>query len=229
MWRDIFSYASNPEVFFDAANLRSQVARAGLLGEEYVTQHQLDEALAVLGEEVEASRRAWIAFWNSAASKAMQADLLKVIIAQSAPLGISLGAWNQCMSAPGVFEDQIHLKLLTLLADDVGVGQREAARADAFRLIARRHGLAEYSCTSRDLAGARSIHDTMFRLPGLLCALSRRSDAFAPELVGFDVASAQLGSWPRGGPQLRLTKVQNGRGSTSRPHKVLISRPDIPH
>ena len=192
MWRDIFSYASNPEVFFDAVNLRSQLVRAGISAEN-VSPTRLDEALAGLGEELETSRATWAAFWSSALNKGMRAELLKVVIAQSAPLGLSLGAWIQCMSAPGVFEDEIHLQLLRLLADDVGAFRFEASRPDAFRLIARRHGLSEYSFTPRDLAAVRTIEETMFRLPGLICALSRRSDAFAPELVGFDLGFRSVG------------------------------------
>lgn len=192
MWRDIFFYASYPEVFFDAANLRSQVARAGIL-DENVPHYRLDEALAGLGEEVEASRATWTAFCNSAITQGVEANLLRAIIAQSSPLGFSLGAWIQCMSAPGVFEDKVHLKLLTLLADDVGAGRLEGSRPDAFRLIARRHGLSEYASTPRDLAAEQTIQDAMFRLPGLIFALSRRSDAFAPELVGFDLAFRSVG------------------------------------
>lgn len=192
MWRDIFSYACEAEVFFDAVNLRSQLARAGI-STENVCPYRLAEALAGLGEELETSGAAWAALWNSAINQEVRAEFLKVIIAQSAPLGLSLGAWIQCMSAPGVFEDEIHLKLLALLADDVGAGRFEASRPDAFRLIARRHGLSEYSTIPRDLAAVRTIQDTMFRLPGLICALSRRSDAFAPELVGFDLAFRSVG------------------------------------
>jgi hypothetical protein len=194
MWRDIFRYATNPEVFLDESNVRSLLDHIGLAGSGKVTD--IDVSLHELVTGLESSLADWQYLGSSTYSQESFGELRRVVIAQSAPLAASLGAWLQGLSAPGVFEDIIQLKTLTLLADDIGAGAAEASRHDAFRLIARRHGLCDYAASARELVSVRGIRDPMFCLASIFYALSRRSDAFAPEIAGIDLAFRTIGLVP---------------------------------
>ena len=61
--------------------------------------------------------------------------MVTALLTQSLPMASALGCWLQNLSAPGVFEDEVQLQLMALLADDVGVGRPEASRYDEFRLL----------------------------------------------------------------------------------------------
>ncbi|MGP9819425.1 iron-containing redox enzyme family protein [Salinarimonas sp. NSM] len=207
MWRHVYRWAINPEVFLDAANLRDLVRQAGLAGPEGEAAFaapaagDLDAARARLDEAVEGARASLAGLVGSARSQETGAQdagkrIEETLIGQSAPFASALGAWLQGLSAPGVFEDETHLEILALLADDVGVGKPEASRADAFRLLARRAGLPDVAGGPRDLVAVREIQDVAFRFPAVLFALSRRSDAFAPELAGIDLALRTMGVAP---------------------------------
>src|SRR4051794_17949236 len=123
MWRDLFRSAVNPETFFDDAHLRR-------LMEQVTTRPEtgsLDDALDRVS--------AW-----SAARRTRFTDLLRrgdeddrehvtrALLAQSVPMASVLGCWLQGLSAPGVFEDEVQLRMMALLADDVGVGRPSASR-----------------------------------------------------------------------------------------------------
>jgi hypothetical protein len=194
-WRDIFHYTTHPEVFLDDGNLLSLIDRAGMVVRD-ATEPDLDQALATLKSALASSWQEWRELWSNVSGEETRARLINTVITQSAPLAASLGAWLQGLSAPGVFEDQFHLKSLALLADDLGVGRPEASRQDAFRLIALRAGLPECAGSVRDLYATRAIYDSAFCLPGLLHALSRRSDAFAVEIAGVDLAFRTAGLIP---------------------------------
>ncbi|MGJ3561284.1 hypothetical protein ACR6C2_35605 [Streptomyces sp. INA 01156] len=66
--------------------------------------------------------------------------LAHALLRQSGPLASTLGAWLQGMSAPGVFEDRVHLRILALFADDIGVGGH--ARRATTRSRSSRHSTA---------------------------------------------------------------------------------------
>ncbi|WP_052340955.1 iron-containing redox enzyme family protein [Salinarimonas rosea] len=205
MWRHVYRWAINPEVFLDAANLRDLVRQAGLSGPDgeaaFATPAAagLEDARARLVAAVEGARASLAGLVGSARAQDggdAGRRIEETLVGQSAPFAAALGAWLQGLSAPGVFEDETHLKILALLADDVGVGRPEASRADAFRLLARRAGLPDVAGSPRDLVALREIQDVAFRFPAVLFALSRRSDAFAPELAGIDLALRTTGLAP---------------------------------
>ncbi|MET9697962.1 iron-containing redox enzyme family protein [Streptomyces sp. NPDC006529] len=124
------------------------------------------------------------------------AALAHAVLRQSAPLASTLGAWLQGMSAPGVFEDEVHLRILALFADDIGVGGPRSSRFDAFKMLATRYGRPELAVEAAELAAERQIRDHMFALPATLFALTRRSDAFAPLLAGIDLVMRTAGALP---------------------------------
>lgn len=202
MWRDVFLHGLNPEVFLDSANLRALVRRAGFEATDRDRDKGLEGALDALRAWAVSAVDEWrrlletVRATDDEPTLEARRDLDQSLIAQSAPLAASLGAWLQGLSAPGNFENPVYLKILALLADDLGSGRPEAARHDAFRSIARRMGFSDYAGAARELIAERSIRDDMFRLPGLLYALSRRSDAFAPELAGIDLGFRTIGMLP---------------------------------
>jgi hypothetical protein len=200
LWRDVFRYAVQPEVFLDAHNLRSLLATAGLADDgampRAVSEVDVDHDLQALRAQADRIEGAWDEVFASVRSDEIASEIERMIVAQSAPMAAALGVWLQGLSAPAVFEDEAHLKLLALLADDVGVGRAENARHDVYRLLARRMGLTEAIAATRDLVSVRSIRDAMFCWPGVVFAVSRRSDAFAFELVGIDLALRTVGLLP---------------------------------
>lgn len=189
MWRDIFSYSSNPEVFLDADNVRSLLPSC--------PQDGLDVAqgLALLRASSVQATEKWKSELPDAESDA-HAEVLRTLIEQTAPMAAAAGAALQGLSAPGVFEDPPNLRLMALLADDLGAGAAERWRFDRFRDIARDHGLTSITGSLKELSNQRSIRDGCFRLPALIYAMSRRSDAFDCELIGLDLAWRTMGLLP---------------------------------
>jgi hypothetical protein len=100
------------------------------------------------------------------------------------------------MSAPGVFEDETQLALLSLLAEDVGVGRPHASRGSQFHLLLERHNLSAYAVSPTALSANRNIHDIMYALPATLFAMSRRSDCFHIEMCAIDVVFRTIGILP---------------------------------
>lgn len=195
LWRDVFRYAAHPEVFLDDGNLRSLLVTARV-AEPAARQAGLDERLHDIRADADRAEAGWDGVLSAARSDELRGEVVRIIVAQSAPMAATLGTWLQGVSAPAVFEDEVHLKQLALLADDVGVGRPENARHDVYRLLARQMGLTEVVVATRDLASVRTIRDEIFCWPGLVLALSRRSDAFALELIGLDLALRTIGLLP---------------------------------
>ena len=185
MWRELFSYSLNPEVFFDAENLRN------------VTNINQSDAGETNGRRniVETQRLAE-ARWSSLAARItddQRALASTFLMEQSAPMATTLGATVHSLSAPGVFELPEQLSAMALLADDVGAGNAHRGRADAFRNIAQRYGAGLATMPPHEFSQDRWINEQMFRLPGTLLAFSRRSDEFKSELIGCDLALRELG------------------------------------
>ncbi|RAU35189.1 iron-containing redox enzyme family protein [Enterobacter sp. RIT418] len=187
MWRDVFAYSKRPEIYLDADNICSLFPELGQPVESISTQ------LSSLSGAIHQSGLRWKQFLAQAEpGTAVQ----NIILQQTAPLAACMGAALHGMSAPGVFEDAAHLHLLTLLADDVGVGHAENGRFDRFCALARVHGAYDVATAGRELRDNRDIRDICFRFPATLYAMSRRSDAFDYELIGFDYAWRTAGLLP---------------------------------
>ncbi|WP_371617708.1 iron-containing redox enzyme family protein [Streptomyces sp. NBC_00454] len=122
--------------------------------------------------------------------------LAHAVLRQSGPLASALGAWLQGMSAPGVFEDEVHLRILALFADDIGVGSPRSSRFDEFKMLAKQHGRPELAVEAAEMAAERPIRDHMFALPATLFAMTRRSDEFAPLIAGVDLVMRTVGMLP---------------------------------
>lgn len=204
-WREVFRFAAQPEVFLDADNARSLIERALaepaeaapalVAASSAAPASRLEEALQELGALASRLERSWEAAF-AAAPGPLGEEMEVLSVLQSAPMAASLGVWLQSLSAPAVFEDDAHLKILALLANDIGVGAPERSRHDAFRLVARQLAVSEALGSARELCAVPAIDDAMFSWPGLFFALSRRSDAFELELLGIDLAMRTVGLLP---------------------------------
>ncbi|MFF8715220.1 iron-containing redox enzyme family protein [Streptomyces sp. NPDC015184] len=113
-----------------------------------------------------------------------------------APLAAVSGGWLQWLSAPGNAEDAVVLRVLALYASDVGVGHPGESRGNAYTALLRRLRLSQYAVPSARLAADRRIGGSAFHLPGLLLAMSRRPDDFAPEILGADLCLRTAGLLP---------------------------------
>ncbi|PRH79806.1 iron-containing redox enzyme family protein [Streptomyces solincola] len=195
MWRDTYRRCVDPEAFLGATVIRTLLAEAGSADPE-ATAPDLPATLDAV--------RTWSAEQSGAyrelrarADRAGSLDALThAVLRQSSPLASSLGAWLQGMSAPAVFEDDTHLRILALFADDMGVGGPRSSRHDAFKMLATQAGRPELAVDAAELAAERPIRDHLFALPAALFAISRRSDEFAPVIAGIDVAMRTAGLLP---------------------------------
>lgn len=189
MWRDVFVYSINPEVYLDADNIR------GLLPHSLPDSANTEEQIGSLQSFVDNTNKKWeAAFFGT--DNVFRTRVMHAMIEQTAPIAASIGVPLQGLSAPGVFEDPIHLRLIALLAEDIGVGSAERWRFDLFREIARSQDITSITGTLRELSGQRNIRDGCFRLPALIYAMSRRSDEFDCELIGLDFAWRSVGLLP---------------------------------
>jgi len=195
MWRETYRVAIDPEAFLDDRRIRARLA-----GTDAVEPAQrAQEISAQIGEIAtwrDARRDGWQQLANDAHRTGGGAAFASAILVQSAPLASVLGAWLQGMSAPGVFEDDAHLRIMALQAGEVGVGRPEASRYDRFKALLRDAALADVALEPFELSTVASIDDEAFRLPALLLAMSRRADAFGPELAAVDLAFRSIGLLP---------------------------------
>ncbi|MBV8549530.1 MAG: iron-containing redox enzyme family protein [Alphaproteobacteria bacterium] len=185
MWRELFSYSLNPEVYFDAYNLWKTVSATELYGDDLLSFDKSAQ-IRLLAE------KRWLAF-TAQLTEHQQAIACAFLMEQSAPMAAALGATVHNLSAPGVFESPLQLRAMALLADDVGAGTAHRSRANAFRTIARIYDIPIATHPPRELSQDRGVNDQMFRLPATLLALSRRSDWFGAELIGADFALRKIG------------------------------------
>lgn len=193
MWRPFYRSVSNPESFLGDVSIRrmmgltapGEAGAGGLAGLRVQVEHWRDEQTRVYRELA-----------SQAAELGNQRELTEALLVHSAPLASVLGCWLQGMSAPGVFEDSAQLKLMELLAHDVGVGRPLASRADHFKSLLVQAGLTTYAVSPFELSTLPDLPDELFELPALLQAVSRRSDAFGDTLCGVDYAWRALGLSP---------------------------------
>lgn len=214
MWRELYHQAADPEGFLPDAPLKQAFDGPGA-GEG---PPDLRDAVARARADAASSAPAFRRLLSGppapggpatsppddgptgnapyAASAGDAPVALRAVLVQSSPLAATLGCCLQGLSAPGVFEDRTQLLAMSLLADDVGVGLPLASRGDEFRALLRRTDLNYVAVGARDVAALSQVHDASFALPALLLALSRRSDAFGPELVGADHVLRSVGLLP---------------------------------
>lgn len=193
MWRQFYRSVSNPESFLGDVSVRrlmglaapGEAGTGSLAGLRAQIEHWRDEQAQVYRELA-----------SQAAELGSQKEFTEALLVHSAPLASVLGCWLQGMSAPGVFEDSAQLKLMELLAHDVGVGRPLASRADHFKSLLVQAGLTAYAVSPFELSTLPDLPDELFELPALLQAVSRRSDAFGDTLCGIDYAWRVLGLGP---------------------------------
>jgi len=121
MWREAYRLATDPEAF-----LNDGLIRAGLAVGGFTEPRQFASDCFTLASEITSWRKVRLLAWRQIAEEANRTAgstaFATAVLAQSAPLASVLGAWLHGMSAPGVFEDDVHLRLMVLFATDVGVG-----------------------------------------------------------------------------------------------------------
>lgn len=196
-WSAKFRQLDDPEIFLEpqyACDLMTCIART-----------EDGRTFATVIDVVDAARQ-----WSRSAALAharlleqarrdgVERTAIQQSLMQSSPMGLVVGCTLQNMSAPGVFEDTAHLRLLALLAHDLGADCRAVSRCDEFRSLLRRFGLPGHAGPRAELASRRELEDDVFALPTVLLALSHRSDRFGPELCGIDLvfrAAQTLPCW----------------------------------
>jgi Iron-containing redox enzyme len=204
-WREVFRFAIQPEVFLDAENIRvllgpertRAVSPAGQGPDEAKPfAVELESRLDALRAQASATEERWSAIFGSVGATELGPVVDRMIVMQSAPMASALGAWLQGLSTPSAFEDPAQLKILALLADDVGVGNAESSRHDAHRLLARRLEVTSVAGPVAHLPSVAELDEEMFAWPAVIFALSRRSDVFELELLGIDLALRSVGMLP---------------------------------
>ncbi|MGV9452182.1 iron-containing redox enzyme family protein [Streptomyces sp. NPDC003635] len=196
MWRSLYKEAIEPEALFEVAHvdaLMEQVAGAGQGQRDTDTLKQVLDRVTRHRED--ATHTAQLARAAEEGEQALD-QVIRSLLIEALPMASVLGACLQGLSAPGVFEDDLQLQALALLADDIGVGSPRASRFDEYRLLVERESLNENSLPAEELASVAAIHDDMFALPAVLLAMTRRSDAYFFELIGADLAWRTLGPLP---------------------------------
>lgn len=113
-----------------------------------------------------------------------------------APLTVQSGAWLQWLSGPANAESPIVLDILSLYADDVGVGHPRASRGSAYVTLMRTLRLADNATPTSRLAIDERISDEAFYLPSILLAMGRRPDELMAELLGADLCLRSIGLLP---------------------------------
>lgn len=121
--------------------------------------------------------------------------LIQAILQASQPMAAALGSTLHTLSAPGVFEDTLHLRLLEVYAHDAGVGAPHASRFDTFQRIMAEQRLTAHALRRSQLSDLQ-LPDGLFLAPAVFLALSRRPDLFAVELLGADQQLRTIGLLP---------------------------------
>lgn len=196
MWRALYRNALNPEAFFDAEYLRALMQAVG--------EDRPDGSSGIPAPETAQRMIAWAdtqrAEYEQVLRSAPEGDGARQVVAalltQSLPMASALGCWLQNLSAPGVFEDEVQLQIMALLADDVGVGRPEASRFQEFRLLLNLERMSTVAVGADEVASLSAVDEELYALPAVLQALSRRSDEFGFELLGVDHIARSVGMLP---------------------------------
>ncbi|MFJ9415166.1 iron-containing redox enzyme family protein [Streptomyces sp. NPDC101227] len=195
--RKVYVRASDPEALLAGPGVEDAI-RAGLGGcgdasEEPAGPAQLRQD-AARWSAAETSRH------RTLFAEAGTEDARRVLVRRAAlgcaPLALISGAWLQWLSAPGNADEHAILRILRLYASDVGVGHPGISRGNAYTALLRTLRLADRATPAGRLGGERSVNDAAFHFPGLLLAMSRRPDAFTPEILGADLCLRTVGLLP---------------------------------
>lgn len=217
MWRETYRRCVDPELFLGTTTIRTLMAEVASVDPQ-ATPPDLSVTLDAVQSWSDEQSGIYRELTTSADRAGSSEALAHALLRQSAPLASVLGAWLQGMSAPGVFEDEVHLRILALFADDIGVGDPRSSRHDEFKMLAKRHGRPELAVDAVELAAERPIRDHMFALPAALFAITRRSDEFAPLIAGIDVVMRTAGMLPC------WSALRSGEGAESEWARLDLSR-----
>lgn len=194
-WRKIYRTATLPEVFIASSTVEALVSAMTYV-DALAVEPDLETIIRDAAQwRIDQSSR-YRELMESHKSDGTIQNIIRTLLANSAPIASILGAWFQGLSAPGIFEDPVHLKVLALFADDMGVGKPHASRYDGFWQLLHWRGLSELATTPFHLSTHRQIADSMFALPAVVLSMSRRSDHYMPELVGIETVFRSVGILP---------------------------------
>jgi hypothetical protein len=193
-FRSIYIAALSPEVFLDSENIISVFGIHDSDAEISSTEN-IRGKLGNLKKRSSADFQRIYKAINSAPAEDRD-RICDSILSQTAPLASSFGMTLQGLSAPAVFEDPVSLKLLQIHADDIGVGKINASRFNRYCDLLMERGLSGQALSRDNIGLDRNIRDCFFEIPAMIYALSRRSDRFAPELLGVDLCLRTIGMMP---------------------------------
>jgi hypothetical protein len=114
----------------------------------------------------------------------------------TAPLALVSGGWLQWLSSPANCETEAALRVLTLYAEDLGVGRPRADRGNACLDMLHRLRLAEHATPPARLAQEPGVADSAFHPAAALLAMSRRPEEFQEEILGADLCLRAAGAPP---------------------------------
>ncbi|MFJ5262476.1 iron-containing redox enzyme family protein [Streptomyces sp. NPDC088387] len=122
-------------------------------------------------------------------------QVVHCLLLNSAPLALAAGAWLQWASSSANGDSALALEVLSLYADDIGVGYPHADRGSAYRGLLAHHRLP-LDTGGVGLTGSDRVQSFSFRLPARLTAISRQPDHFLPHILGADLFLRAVGTPP---------------------------------
>nr|AKA59386.1 hypothetical protein [uncultured bacterium AB_9] len=135
--------------------------------------------------------------WRRAEPDQGARDLvLRRAVLGCAPLALISGAWLQWLSSMAEADDPLTLQVLKLYAADVGAGHAHSSRGHAYLALLRHLQLADNAVPAAAMALERRVPDHAFYLPAILLLMSRRPEAFRPEILGADLCLRSVGLLP---------------------------------
>ncbi|MFF4231121.1 iron-containing redox enzyme family protein [Streptomyces sp. NPDC001820] len=193
--RSVYTQATDPEALFPGTRFVEEVGtelRRLSDGAVPPVEELRAHATTWAGEELARYRK----LFAEAGSEPTRRVLVRRALLGYAPLVVVSGAWLQWMSGPANADDSAALRILSLYASDIGVGQPRASRGGAFVTLLRHLQLAANVAPPARLVNEPRIADGAFYVPGLLLAMSRRPDDFTPEILGADLCLRTIGLLP---------------------------------
>lgn len=115
IWKEVFYRVCDPEVYLDSENIRKLISQA-LGGEVKATCNCPNEIASNIRKEAEAETARLRAILGNIADRKARHEAQTHLLVQCAPMATTFGAPLQGLSAPSVFEDSVHLRLMTLIS-----------------------------------------------------------------------------------------------------------------
>jgi Iron-containing redox enzyme len=187
-WQKSYHSLVHPEAFTDA-DLESLFSS--------VKDNQLgDYNLASLKSELSSWRGDSLDRFSRLIDSEGQLDTIQKLIECTTPFASVMGACLQNLCSPDYFENQLQLKLLGIFANDMGINAPGSSRFDEFKILLKRFKANDITSSKFDSSIDSTALDITFKLPSILLALTKKSDIYWAELLGFDYAMRMCSIFP---------------------------------